>query len=75
MLMAEVKEKEMENENFEDKLPMKKYINEDYRVKAFLMLITAGEKLKVWMPGKTIFDKRGGKYSDKVAGLGQVPGL
>jgi len=40
---------------------MKKYENEDYRVKAFLMLVTAGQKAKVWMPGKTVFDKRGGK--------------
>ena len=49
---------------------MKRYFNNDYKVKAFLMLITAGRKKKIWMPGKTVFDKRGGKYSDRVAGLG-----
>ena len=54
---------------------MRKYENEDYRVKAFLMLMTSGRRKKIWMPGKTVFDKRGGKYSEKVAGLGQIPGL
>ena len=69
------KNAEIQLDHFESKEQMQKYENEDYRVKAFLMLITAGKRKKMWMPGKTVFDKRGGKYSDKVAGLGQVPGL
>lgn len=64
------KEKAIQFDNFSCKRQMKLYEDEDYRVKAFLMLITAGRKKKIWMPGKTVFDKRGGKYSEKVAGLG-----
>lgn len=70
-LMQEVvREDEIQQQNFQNKEQMMKYENQDYKVKAFLMLVTAGRKKKMWMPGKTIFDKRGGKYSDKVAGLG-----
>lgn len=54
---------------------MRKYERDDYKIKAFLMLISAGKKTKMWMPGKTGFDKRGGKFMERVAGLGQVPGL
>lgn len=75
MINDVTKEEEIQYQNFECKEQMRKYENEDYRVKAFLMLITAGRKKKMWMPGKTVFDKRGGKYSDKVGGLGQIPGL
>ena len=69
------KEAAIQYDNFSSRKQMRKYENEDYRVKAFLMLVTAGRRKKIWMPGKTVFDKRGGKYSDKVAGLGQIPGL
>ena len=64
------KEEAIQYDNFSCRKEMKNYENEDYRVKAFLMLITAGRRKKIWMPGKTVFDKRGGKYSEKVAGLG-----
>lgn len=49
---------------------MRKYERDDYKIKAFLMLIKAGKKHKMWMPGKTGFDKRGGKFSERVSGLG-----
>ena len=64
------REEKITFENFKRKQMMRKYEREDYRVKAFLMLITNGQKKKVWMPSKLVFDKRGGKYSDRVAGLG-----
>ena len=69
------KEDELNFENFEKNESIQKYARDDYKVKAFLMLITQGKKQKIWMPGKTRFDKRGGKFSERVAGLGQIPGL
>lgn len=63
-------EKALERDNFAEREVMKEYVNEDYRIKAFLMLITATDKTKIWMPTKTVFDKKGGKFSDKVGGLG-----
>ena len=68
-------EEAIDYDNFKCRDRMRNYENEDYRVKAYLMLITAGRRKKIWMPGKTVFDKRGGKHSDKVAGLGQILGL
>ena len=62
-------------ENFENKKQMKRYQTNDYKVKKFLMMCTAGRQKKIWMPGKTVFDKRGGKFSERVAGLGQIPGM
>lgn len=56
MMMTEMKEKQIQDENFKDPILMKKYKNEDYRIRAFIMLITHGEKLKVWMPCKTQFE-------------------
>ena len=58
--------------HFEEKEAMRRYDLNDYKVKAFLMACAAGKKKnkKVWMPGKTRFDKRGGKFSDRMAGLG-----
>jgi len=64
------KEDNITYENFEKKESMRKYERDDYKVKAFLMLIKAGKKHKMWMPGKTQFDKRGGKFSERVSGLG-----
>ena len=75
MIMDISKEEDIQYTNFSSKNQMKKYENDDYRVKAFISLITGNRRKKIWMPGKTVFDKRGGKYSEKVAGLGQIPGL
>ena len=47
------KEGEITYENFEKKESMRKYERDDYKVKAFLMLIKAGKKQKMWMPGKS----------------------
>ena len=56
------KETDITYENFEKKESMRKYERDDYKIKNFLMLIKGGKKTKVWMPGKTGFDKRGGKF-------------
>ena len=64
------KEGEIQEEQFENRDSMRKYERDDYKIKAFLMLIKAGKKHKMWMPGKTGFDKRGGKFSERVSGLG-----
>ena len=55
---------------------MKKYRDDDYKIKKYLHLITLGQRKKVWMPAPTRFDKRGGsKHPHLIAGLGQIPGL
>jgi len=69
------KEGEITQQQFENKNAMKQYERDDYKIKAFLMLVKAGKKNKMWMPGKTSFDKRGGKFSERVGGLGQIAGL
>ena len=63
-------------DNFKNNKTMKKYKDDDYRIKKYLHLITLGQRKKVWMPAPTRFDKRGGsKHPYLIAGLGQIPGL
>ena len=75
-LMSKVElEESLLEENFANEKALKTYDKEDYKIKAFLMLVTATDKTKIWMPAKTVFDKKGGKFSTKIGGLGQIPGL
>ena len=59
------KEGEITYENFEKKESLRKYERDDYKVKAFLMLIKAGKKQKMWMPAKS-------KSSGASGGLGPM---
>lgn len=44
-------------------------------IKKLLLHLRAGKKANIWTLSKTKFDKRGGKNSNLIPGLGQIPGL
>ena len=62
--------KSCEERYFKNKEVLKQYVKDDFELKNYIRLATLGDKLNIWMPDHTRFDRRGGRYSDLVAGLG-----